>query len=63
MERRRDSKYFRWGVTLLGVVLASILFAVIFVNLSGFFETVSALIAVLSPLLYGGVFAFLLKPP
>jgi len=62
MERRRDSKYFRWGVTLLGVVLASILFAVIFVNLSGFFETVSALIAVLSPLLYGGVFAFLLNP-
>lgn len=62
MERRRDSKYFRWGVTLLCVVLASILFAVIFVNLSGFFETISALIAVLSPLLYGGVFAFLLNP-
>jgi len=62
MGRRRDSKYFRWGLTLLGVVLASILFAVIFVNLSGFFETVSALISVLSPLLYGGIFAFLLNP-
>ena len=62
VERKRNSKYFRWGLTLLSVVLASILFAVVFINLPGFFRALSALTAVLSPLLYGAVFAFLLNP-
>lgn len=62
MERKRDTKQFRWGLTLLGVVLASIVFCIILLNPEEFVGGVSKLIVVISPVLYGAVFAYLLNP-
>jgi len=62
VDKRRNSQYFRWGVTLLCVVLASIVFGVILLNLKGFFGIISDLIAILSPVILGVIFAYLLNP-
>lgn len=62
MDKKRNTKYFRWGATLLGVVLASIVFCVILLNLKGFFGIISDLIAILSPVILGVIFAYLLNP-
>lgn len=58
----RNSKYFRWGLVALTVIVISTVFVVIFSNLQGFFDVISAAIRVISPLLYGCVFAYLLNP-
>ncbi|MBQ7254967.1 MAG: AI-2E family transporter [Oscillospiraceae bacterium] len=58
----RNSKYFRWGTTMLGVIIAGALFIVILTNLQGFFDIIRAAIQIISPLIYGCVFAYLLNP-
>lgn len=58
----RDKPYFKWGVTALAVIAISILLVVILTDLPGFFGVLDGLGAVLSPLIYGVVFAFLLNP-
>ena len=62
MGRKRDTKQFRWGLTLLWVVLASIVFCVILLHPKNFFGGISKFISVLSPVLYGTAFAYLLNP-
>ena len=42
MKERRDSTYFKWGVTALAVIFISILLVVIFTDLPGFFKLVAA---------------------
>lgn len=58
----RNNKYFRWGLTALCVIMASAIFVVIFTNLQGFFQVIRDAIKILSPLIYGAVFAYLLNP-
>lgn len=58
----RDKPYFKWGVTALVVIVISILLVVIFTDLPGFFAVLKDLGSVLSPLVIGLVFAFLLNP-
>ena len=62
MKERRDSTYFKWGVTALAVIFISILLVVIFTDLPGFFGVLRGLEAILEPLILGAVFAFLLNP-
>ena len=62
MKERRDSTCFKWGVTALAVIFISILLVVVFTDLPGFFELVTNILSILSPLISGAVFAFLLNP-
>lgn len=59
MDRKR---YWKIGATLFGVVAASILFYVILTNFPGFVDVINRAIAVISPLLFGALFAFLMNP-
>ena len=60
MKERKDSTYFKWGVTALAVIFISILLVVIFTDLPGFFKLVTSILNILSPLISGAVIAFLL---
>ena len=62
MPKNDDRKYFKWGLTALGVIFISILLVVIFTNLPGFFAMIRELMGILSPLIIGVVIAFLLNP-
>ena len=58
----RDKPYFKWGTTALVVIIISILLVVIFTDIPGFFGVLKGFGAILSPLVAGVVFAFLLNP-
>ena len=62
MNEHRDKPYVKWGLTALVVIFISILLVVIFTNLPGFFGMLTALEAILEPLIFGVVIAFLLNP-
>ena len=62
MNEHRDKPYVKWGLTALAVIFISILLVVIFTNLPGFFGMLTALEAILEPLIFGVVIAFLLNP-
>ena len=62
MKFRKEARYFKLGVTLLCVVIASIIFQVVFSNLRGFFGVIKSFIKVISPVLYGVTFAYLMNP-
>lgn len=58
----RDKPYFKVGVTALAVIFISILLVVIFTDLPGFFAVLKSIGKILSPIISGCVFAFLLNP-
>ena len=60
--RKNNQVYFKLGVTLLCVVLASTVFMVILFNLPGFFKVINSFIKIISPLLFGVLFAYLMNP-
>ena len=60
--KKNNQVYFKLGLTLLCVVLASTVFMVILFNLPGFFNVISAFFRIISPLLYGVLFAYLMNP-
>ena len=62
MKEHEDRKYIKVGLTALAVIFISILLVVIFTNLPGFFAMLQALGAILEPLIFGVVIAFLLNP-
>lgn len=62
MKLHRNEKYFKWGLTAFFVIVASIVVALIFSNFSGFYQSIVDLIAILSPVLYGCLFAYLMNP-
>ena len=57
-----NKRYWKIGATLFGVVAASILLYVILTNYQGFINVINRAIAVIAPLLYGALFAFLMNP-
>ena len=60
--KKKNQVYFKLGLTLLCVVLASAVFMVILFNLTGFFKVVREFFRILSPLLFGVLFAYLMNP-
>ena len=60
--KRKNQVYFKLGLTLLCVILASIVFMVILNNLPGFFNVISSFFRIISPLLFGVLFAYLMNP-
>lgn len=59
---KKDRIYIKLGLTLLSVVMASIVFQVVFSDLPAFFDVVNSFIAIISPILYGILFAYLMNP-
>ena len=59
---KKDRIYIKLGLTLLSVVIASIVFQVVFSDLPAFFDVVNSFIAIISPILYGILFAYLMNP-
>ena len=59
---RRNSKYFKWGLTAFVVLMAAVLFWLIFSNLGGFYDLILEFMGIISSLLYGCVFAYLMNP-
>ena len=62
MKIRRNSQYFYLGITLFGVIFASIVMWTIFNNIPGFFAICKKILKISSPVLYGMVFAYVLNP-
>ena len=60
--KKKNQVYFKLGLMLLCVVLASTVFMVILFNLTGFFNAVRGFFRILSPLLFGVLFAYLMNP-
>ena len=59
---RRNSKYFKWGLTAFVVLMAAVVFWLIFSNLGGAYDLVLEFLGIISSLLYGCVFAYLMNP-
>ena len=59
---KKNRIYVKLGLTLLCVVLASVAFTVVLSNLRGFFAIIESFIGILSPILFGILFAYLMNP-
>ena len=58
----RRNKYFALGMTLLSVIIASVLFYVILTNLGLVFGKISDFIGIISSVIFGMAFAYLMNP-
>ena len=59
---RRNSHYFKWGLTAFLVLAAVVVFWVVFSNLGGVYDLILEFFGIISSLLYGCVFAYLMNP-
>lgn len=59
---KRDSRYFKLGLTLLTVIILSALFIVALVNIGIVADAVKQIVAVFSFVIYGVIFAYLMNP-
>ena len=59
---KRNSQYFRLGLTLLTVIILSALFIVALTNIGIVFDAVKKIIAVVSFVIGGIVFAYVMNP-
>lgn len=62
MKLHRNEKYVKWGLTALAVIVAGALFWIIFSNLRGFYGLILDFLEIISALLYGCLFAYLMNP-
>lgn len=62
MKLHRNEKYFKWGLTAFLVIVAGGLFWLIFSNLPGFYQMILDFLDIISPLVYGCLFAYLMNP-
>ncbi len=59
---KKDHKYFNWGLTAFLVIVTSMVFQAVILNLSACWKTVKLLLGILRPILYGFAFAYILNP-
>ncbi len=59
---RRNSNYFKWGLTAFVVLMAAVVFWLVFSNLGGVYDLILEFLGIISSLLYGCVFAYLMNP-
>ncbi len=62
MRLHRNEKYFKWGLTAFLVIVAGALFWIVFSNLRGFYELILDFFSIISSLLIGCLFAYLMNP-
>ena len=61
-EKFKENDYIKWGVTLFGVVAASIILFFVLSKLELLFDFLLKLMGILSPIFLGIMFAYLLNP-
>ena len=59
---KRDNRYFKLGLTLFTVIVGSVIFYLIFNNLSSFYDSVKSFLGIISSVIYGAVFAYIMNP-
>ena len=62
MKLHRNEHYFKWGLTAFLVFVACALFWIVFSNLKGFYELILDFFDIISPILFGCLFAYLMNP-
>ena len=62
MKIHRNEKYFKWGLTAFLVFVAGSLFWIVFSNLRGFYDLILEFFDIISSILYGCFFAYLMNP-
>ncbi len=62
MKLHRNERYVKWGLTAFLVIVAGGLFWMVFSNLRGFYNLILEFIDIISALLYGCFFAYLMNP-
>lgn len=62
MKFKRNPQYFYWGITILCVLFIGIVAWTVFSNLSGFLSLCRSFMKIVSPVIYGLVFAYILNP-
>lgn len=62
MKIHRNEKYFKWGLTAFLVFVAGSLFWIVFSNLRGFYDLILDFFNIISSILYGCFFAYLMNP-
>lgn len=62
MRLHRNENYFKWGLTAFFVFVACALFWIVFSNLRGFYNLLVDFIGIISPLIFGFIFAYLMNP-
>ena len=62
MKLHRNEKYVKWGLTAFCVIVAGVIFWVIFSNLRGFYNLILDFLDIIAALLYGCLFAYLMNP-
>lgn len=62
MKLHQNQKYFKWGLTAFLAIVAAIVFWVIFSNLTGFYDLILEFSDIISPVLFGCLFAYLMNP-
>ena len=62
MKLHRNEKYFKWGLTAFLAFVACALFWIVFSNLSGFYDLIMKFFGIISPILYGCLFAYFMNP-
>ena len=62
MKLHRNEKYFNGGLTAFLVIVAGVLFWIVFSNLPGFYNMILDFFDIIAPILYGCLFAYLMNP-
>lgn len=62
MKLHRNEKFIKWGLTAFLVFVACALFWIVFSNFPGFYKLIQKFFGIISPLLYGALFAYLMNP-
>ena len=62
LKNKENEKYVKWGITAIVVIIAGLLCFSLFSAFKGFTKTLSSVISILAPFIYGAVIAYLIEP-
>ncbi len=60
--REKYSTYFRWGITIISIIIFGVLFFFLIYRMNDFFELVGKISSVLFPIIFGAAIAYLVNP-
>ena len=62
LKNKENEKYVKWGITAIVVIIAGLLCFFLFSAFNGFTKTLSSVISILAPFIYGAIIAYLIEP-
>ncbi len=62
LKNKENEKYVKWGITAIIVVVVGLLCFFLFSTFKGFTHTLSSIISILAPFIYGAVIAYVIVP-